>query len=145
MIMFVGVFIFKEVLCMGVEVFYVLVLILKGCGLVILVGDEGGFVFNLGLNEEGFEVIIEVIEKVGYVFGKDVVFVMDVVFLEFYDKEKGVYVLVDLGEGEKIIEEMIVFYEELVFKYLIILIEDGLDENDWDGFKKLIEVLGDKV
>ena len=70
---------------------------------------------------------------------------MDAASSEFYDKEKGVYVLADSGEGEKTTDEMIKFYEELVSKYPIISIEDGLDENDWDGFKKLTDVLGDKV
>ena len=77
--------------------------------------------------------------------GKDVVLAMDAASSEFYDKEKGVYVLADSGEGEKTTEEMIAFYESLVAKYPIISIEDGLDENDWEGTKKLTEALGDKV
>ena len=145
MIMPVGAPTFKEALRMGAEVFHALASILKGRGLATSVGDEGGFAPNLGSNEEGFEVIIEAIEKAGYVPGKDVVLAMDAASSEFYDKEKGVYVLADSGEGEKTTEEMIAFYEELVSKYPIISIEDGLDENDWDGFKKLTEVLGDKV
>ncbi|HAP5244754.1 TPA: phosphopyruvate hydratase [Enterococcus faecalis] len=145
MIMPVGAPTFKEALRMGAEVFHALASILKGRGLATSVGDEGGFAPNLGSNEEGFEVIIEAIEKAGYVPGKDVVLAMDAASSEFYDKEKGVYVLDDSGEGEKTTEEMIAFYEELVSKYPIISIEDGLDENDWDGFKKLTEVLGDKV
>ncbi|MDU5602838.1 MAG: phosphopyruvate hydratase, partial [Enterococcus faecium] len=130
---------------MGAEVFHALASILKARGLATSVGDEGGFAPNLGSNEEGFEVIIEAIEKAGYVPGKDVVLAMDAASSEFYDKEKGVYVLADSGEGEKTTDEMIKFYEELVSKYPIISIEDGLDENDWDGFKKLTDVLGDKV
>ncbi|WP_434108789.1 phosphopyruvate hydratase [Enterococcus faecalis] len=145
MIMPVGAPTFKEALRMGAEVFHALASILKGRGLATSVGDEGGFAPNLGSNEEGFEVIIEAIEKAGYVPGKDVVLAMDAASSEFYDKEKGVYFLADSGEGEKTTEEMIAFYEELVSKYPIISIEDGLDENDWDGFKKLTEVLGDKV
>lgn len=145
MIMPVGAPTFKEALRMGAEVFHALASILKGRGLATSVGDEGGFAPNLGSNEEGFEVIIEAIEKAGYVPGKDVVLAMDAASSEFYDKEKGVYVLADSGEGEKTTKEMIAFYEELVSKYPIISIEDGLDENDWDGFKKLTEVLGDKV
>ncbi|WP_434117683.1 phosphopyruvate hydratase [Enterococcus faecalis] len=145
MIMPVGAPTFKEALRMGAEVFHALASILKGRGLATSVGDEGGFAPNLGSNEEGFEVIIEAIEKAGYVPGKDVVLAMDAASSEFYDKEKGVYVLADSVEGEKTTEEMIAFYEELVSKYPIISIEDGLDENDWDGFKKLTEVLGDKV
>ena len=145
MIMPVGAPTFKEALRMGAEVFHALAAILKSRGLATSVGDEGGFAPNLGSNEEGFEVIIEAIEKSGYVPGKDVVLAMDAASSEFYDKEKGVYVLADSGEGEKTTDEMIKFYEELVSKYPIISIEDGLDENDWDGFKKLTDVLGDKV
>lgn len=145
MIMPVGAPTFKEALRMGAEVFHALASILKARGLATSVGDEGGFAPNLGSNEEGFEVIIEAIEKAGYVPGKDVVLAMDAASSEFYDKEKGVYVLADSGEGGKTTDEMIKFYEELVSKYPIISIEDGLDENDWDGFKKLTDVLGDKV
>ena len=145
MIMPVGAPTFKEALRMGAEVFHAVASILKARGLATSVGDEGGFAPNLGSNEEGFEVIIEAIEKAGYVPGKDVVLAMDAASSEFYDKEKGVYVLADSGEGEKTTDEMIKFYEELVSKYPIISIEDGLDENDWDGFKKLTDVLGDKV
>ena len=145
MIMPVGAPTFKEALRMGAEVFHALASILKARGLATSVGDEGGFAPNLGSNEEGFEVIIEAIEKAGYVPGKDVVLAMDAASSEFYDKEKGVYVLADSGEVEKTTDEMIKFYEELVSKYPIISIEDGLDENDWDGFKKLTDVLGDKV
>ena len=144
MIMPVGAPTFKEALRMGAEVFHALASILKARGLATSVGDEGGFAPNLGSNE-GFEVIIEAIEKASYVPGKDVVLAMDAASSEFYDKEKGVYVLADSGEGEKTTDEMIKFYEELVSKYPIISIEDGLDENDWDGFKKLTDVLGDKV
>src|SRR5699024_6935754 len=77
--------------------------------------------------------------------GEDVMLAMDAASSEFYDKEKGVYVLADSGEGEKTVDEMIQMYKELVEKYPIISIEDGLDENDWDGFKKLTDELGDKV
>ena len=145
MIMPVGAPTFKEALRYGAEVFHALASILKAKGLATSVGDEGGFAPNLGSNEEGFEVIIEAIEKAGYVPGKDIVLAMDAASSEFYDKEKGVYVLADSGEGEKTTEEMIAFYEELVAKYPIISIEDGLDENDWEGTKKLTEALGDKV
>ena len=145
MIMPVGAPTFKEALRMGAEVFHALASILKARGLATSVGDEGGFAPNLGSNEEGFEVIIEAIEKAGYVPGKDIVLAMDAASSEFYDKEKGVYVLADSGEGEKTTEEMIAFYEELCAKYPIISIEDGLDENDWEGTKKLTEALGDKV
>ncbi|MFY9901889.1 MAG: phosphopyruvate hydratase [Trichococcus sp.] len=145
MIMPVGAPTFKEALRMGAEVFHALASILKSKGYSTAVGDEGGFAPNLGSNEEGFEVIIEAIEKAGYVPGKDVVLAMDAASSEFYNKEKGVYDLADSGEGEKTVDEMIEFYADLCKKYPIISIEDGLDENDWEGTKKLTEVLGDKV
>ncbi|WP_314066444.1 phosphopyruvate hydratase [uncultured Vagococcus sp.] len=145
MIMPVGAPTFKEALRMGAEVFHALASILKAKGLSTAVGDEGGFAPNLGSNEEGFEVIMEAIEKAGYKPGTDVVLAMDAAASEFYDKEKGVYVLADSGEGEKTTEEMIQIYADLVAKYPLISIEDGLDENDWDGFKKMTEIMGDKV
>jgi len=145
MIMPVGAPTFKEALRMGAEVFHALASILKAKGYSTAVGDEGGFAPNLGSNEEGFEVIIEAIEKAGYVPGKDVVLAMDAASSEFYNKDKGVYDLADSGEGEKTVDEMIALYANLCEKYPIISIEDGLDENDWEGTKKLTEVLGDKV
>ena len=145
MIMPVGAPSFKEALRMGAEVFHALAAILKSKGYSTAVGDEGGFAPNLGSNEEGFEVIIEAIEKAGYVPGKDVVLAMDAASSEFYNKEKGVYDLADSGEGEKTVDEMIEFYAELCKKYPIISIEDGMDENDWDGWKLLTERLGERV
>ncbi|MDR1521596.1 MAG: phosphopyruvate hydratase [Streptococcaceae bacterium] len=145
MIMPVGASTFKEALQCGAEVFHALAAILKTRSFTTSVGDEGGFAPNLRSNEEGFEIIVEAIEKSGYVPSKDVVLAMDAASSEFYDKEKGVYVLADSGEGEKTTEEMIAYYEHLVAKYPIISIEDGLDENDWNGFKKLTDALGDKV
>src|SRR5699024_9081967 len=142
MIMPVGAPSFKEALRMGAEVFHALAGILKSRGLATSVGDEGGFAPNLSSNEEGFEVIIEAIEKAGYKPGEDVMLAMDAASSEFYNKEKGVYDLVDSGEGEKTVDEMIEIYKNLVAKYPIISIEDGLDENDWEGTKKLTEVLG---
>jgi enolase len=145
MIMPVGAPTFKEALRYGAEVFHALSAILKSRNLATSVGDEGGFAPNLSSNEEGFEVIVEAIEKAGYVPGKDVVLAMDAAASEFYDKEKGKYVLADSGEGEKTTEEMIAYYEHLVSKYPIVSIEDGLDENDWEGFKKLTDDLGSKI
>ncbi|MEC6748950.1 phosphopyruvate hydratase [Marinilactibacillus sp. XAAS-LB27] len=145
MIMPVGAPTFKEAIRMGAEVFHALAAILKSRGLATSVGDEGGFAPNLSSNEEGFEVIIEAIEKAGYKPGTDVMLAMDAASAEFYDAEKGVYNLVDSGEGEKTADEMIEIYKNLVEKYPLISIEDGLDENDWEGTKKLTEALGDKV
>jgi enolase len=145
MIMPVGAPTFKEALRWGAEVFHALAKILKGKGLSTAVGDEGGFAPNLSSNEEGFEVIIEAIKAAGLEPGKDVVLAMDAASSEFYDADKGVYVLADSGEGEKTADEMIELYASLAEKYPLISIEDGLDENDWEGTKKLTERLGDKV
>ena len=145
MIMPVGAPTFKEALRMGAEIFHALAKILKSKGYSTSVGDEGGFAPNLKSNEEGFEVIIEAIEAAGYKPGEDVRLALDSASSEFYDKEKGVYNLVDSGEGEKTSEEMVQLYADLCAKYPIISIEDGLDENDWDGHKRLTEVLGKTV
>jgi len=145
MIMPVGAPTFKEALRWGAETFHALKSILQDRGLSTAVGDEGGFAPNLSSNEEGFEVIIEAIEKAGLKPGKDVVLAMDAASSEFYDSDKEVYNLADSGEGEKTAEEMIEIYSNLVDKFPIISIEDALDENDWDGTKKLTDRLGDKV
>lgn len=145
MIMPVGAASFKEALRMGAEVFHSLKKVLKGMGLNTAVGDEGGFAPNLKSNEEAIKVILEAIEKAGYVPGKDVFLAMDVASSEFYDKKTGQYVLA--GEGGKSFDSkgLSNFYKELVDKYPIISIEDGLDENDWEGWKYLTDLLGEKV
>ena len=144
MIMPVGASTFKEAIRMGTEVFHNLAAVLKSKGLNTAVGDEGGFAPDLGSNEEALEVIIEAIEKAGYVPGKDVRLAMDVASSEFYNKETGMYDLT--SEGRSLTSaEMVSLYEELCAKYPIISIEDGLDENDWEGFKQLTEKLGKTV
>jgi enolase len=145
MIMPVGAPTFKEALRMGAEVFHALKSVLKGKGYNTAVGDEGGFAPNLGSNEEALQVILEAIEKAGYQAGKDIMLAMDVASSEFYNKDKGVYVLAGEGGKELSSAELADFYVELVDKYPIISIEDGLDENDWDGWKILTEKLGKKV
>ena len=126
----------------GAEVFHSLKKVLNEKGLATGVGDEGGFAPNLSSNSEAFELIIEAIEKAGYVPGTDVNLGIDVAASEFY--EDGMYVL--KGEGRSLTtEELINFYEELVNKYPIISIEDMVDENDWDGFRLITEKLGDKI
>ena len=128
----------------GAEVFHNLKKVLNSKGLATGVGDEGGFAPDLQSNTEGFELIMEAICKAGYEPKKDVCIAIDVAASEFYDKETGKYNLV--GEGRSLTtEELIDFYEELVTKYPIISIEDPVDENDWDGFTKVTEKLGDKV
>ena len=145
MIMPVGAPTFKEALRTGAEVFHALKAVLKGKGYNTAVGDEGGFAPNLGSNEEALEVIMTAIEKAGYVPGKDVMLAMDVASSEFYNKEKGVYVLAGEGGKELTATELADFYVGLVDKYPIISIEDGLDENDWDGWKVLTEKLGKRI
>ncbi|WP_163152047.1 phosphopyruvate hydratase [Anoxybacillus sp. MB8] len=144
MIMPVGAPNFREALRMGAEIFHSLKSVLKAKGYNTAVGDEGGFAPNLKSNEEALETIIEAIEKAGYKPGTEVMLAMDVASSELYNKETGKYHL----EGEGVVktsEEMVAWYEELVNKYPIISIEDGLDENDWAGHKLLTERLGKKV
>ncbi|NRD76477.1 phosphopyruvate hydratase [Bacillus sp. BRMEA1] len=144
MVMPVGAPNFKEALRMGAEIFHSLKSVLKAKGLNTAVGDEGGFAPNLKSNEEALQTIIEAIEKAGYKPGEEVMLAMDVASSELYNKEDGKYHLE--GEGKvKTSEEMVAWYEELCSKYPIISIEDGLDENDWEGHKLLTERLGKKV
>ncbi len=126
----------------GAEVFHTLKKVLNEKGLATGVGDEGGFAPDLQSNTEGFELIMEAIRKAGYEPGKDVCLAIDVAASEFYNDGK--YNLV--GEGRSLTtDELIDFYEELVNKYPIISIEDPVDENDWDGFTKITERLGNKI
>ncbi|QNO14386.1 phosphopyruvate hydratase [Alkalicella caledoniensis] len=142
MVMPIGAENFKEGLRMGAEIFHNLKTVLKGKGLNTAVGDEGGFAPNLESNEAALQVIIEAIEKAGYVPGKDVVLALDVAATEIY--KDGNYHL----EGEGVVktsEEMINFYADLVEKYPIISIEDGFAEDDWEGWIKFTEKLGNKI
>ncbi|QWL83366.1 phosphopyruvate hydratase [Streptococcus sp. ZB199] len=133
---------------MGAEIFHALKKILKGRGLETAVGDEGGFAPRFDGTEDGVETIIAAIEAAGYVPGKDVFIGFDCASSEFYDKERKVYDYTKFeGEGAAVrtAEEQIAYLEGLVDKYPIITIEDGMDENDWDGWKALTERLGKKV
>ncbi|MFW5841774.1 MAG: phosphopyruvate hydratase [Bacillota bacterium] len=144
MIMPVGAPTFKEALRAGAEVFHALKAVLKGKGYNTAVGDEGGFAPNLKSNEEALEVIMEAIKKAGYKPGEDIALAMDVASSEFYNKKDNNYDLA--GEGKTMsAEELTDFYGTLIDKYPIISIEDGLDENDWDGWKILTDKLGKKV
>ncbi|PJK17187.1 phosphopyruvate hydratase [Chryseomicrobium excrementi] len=144
MVMPVGAESFRQALRMGAEIFHSLKSVLKERGLNTAVGDEGGFAPNLKSNEEALVTIMEAIEKAGYKPGEEVLLAMDVAASELFNKEDGKYHL--SGEGVvKTSEEMVDFYEELCNKYPIVSIEDGLDENDWDGFKLLTERIGGKV
>ena len=135
---------FAHALQMGTEVFHSLKSVLSSKGYNTAVGDEGGFAPNLKSNEEALEIICEAIKAAGYEPGKDVYIAMDCASSEFYNKEDRKYHLD--GEGTvKTEDEMIDWLEELVNKYPIISIEDGLDENDWEGWAKLTQRLGKKV
>lgn len=132
----------KERVRIGSEVFHNLKKVLNSKGLSTGVGDEGGFAPDLNSNSEGFELIIEAINKAGYIPGKDVMLGIDVAASEFY--HDGKYELV--GENRVLsTSELVDFYVELVNKYPIITIEDPVDENDWEGFRLVTEKLGDKI
>ncbi len=144
MVMPVGAKTFKEGLRMGTEIFHNLKAVLKSKGLNTSVGDEGGFAPNLSSNEEALSTIVEAIEKAGYKAGEDILLALDVAASGMYNKDDKTYNL--KGEGRVLsVEEMVHYYEDLVEKYPIISIEDGLDEDDWDGWKLLTERLGDKI
>ena len=144
MVMPVGACCFKEALRMGAEIFHSLKAVLKGKGLNTSVGDEGGFAPNLTSNEEALATIVEAIEKAGYVPGKDVVLAIDVAATELYNPETKIYSL--SGEGRQFTQsEMVDFYEDLVNKYPIVSIEDGMNEEDWEGWILLTEKLGSRV
>lgn len=144
MIMPVGADTFREALRMGAEVFHNLKKVLKDKGLNTAVGDEGGFAPNLTTNEEAIQVIIEAIEKAGYKPGEDVKIALDVAASEFFDTDKKIYNLT--GEGvSRTAEEMVSYYEMLCGKYPVISIEDGLAEDDWEGWSLLTERLGGKI
>ena len=144
MIMPVGAENFKEALRMGAEVYHSLKKVLNEKGLSTGVGDEGGFAPNLDSNKKAFDCIIEAVKKAGLVPGEDIVLAIDAAASEFYDDDKKKYVLA--GEGKELTsEELSKFYEELVNEYPIYSIEDGLHEDDWEGWKNLTELLGDRV
>ena len=144
MILPVGAKSFREGLRMGAEVFHSLKKVLSERGLACGVGDEGGFAPNLGSNREALELIVEAIEKAGYKPGDDVRLGLDVAATEMYDKETKLYDL--KHEGKKLTaEEMVDLYEDWATNFPIITIEDGLDEEDWDGWKVLTERLGKKI
>lgn len=134
---------FKEALRMGAEVFHALRAILRDMGLSTSVGDEGGYAPNLRSNEEALQVIMKAIEKAGYRPGEDIFLCLDPAASSFY--ENGRYNLAAEKNPIKNSEEMVAFYDELVKKYPIISIEDGLAENDWEGFKLLTKKLGTKI
>ncbi len=133
---------FKEALRAGVETFHVLKELLKKNGYSTNVGDEGGFAPNLNSAKEAFDILLEAIHKAGYEPGEDILLALDAASSELYDKEKKVYRF----EGNELTsDDMIVLYEELIGTYPVISIEDGLAEDDYEGWKNLTKTLGNRV
>jgi enolase len=145
MIMPSGASSFSEAVRMGSEIFHHLKKVLKHKNYNTAVGDEGGFAPDLDSNEEAVEVILNAIEKAGYIPGDEVVIALDPATAEFYNADKGVYEFRWSDGSERSSEEMVEFWSNWVDKYPIVSIEDALDENDWDGWKKLTDAVGDKV
>lgn len=145
MILPIGAKSFKEALRYGVEIFYNLKDVLIQKGYNTGVGDEGGFAPDLKSNEEALSVIVEAICAAGYTPGEDIVLAMDVASSEFYDKEKKKYLLAGEDNKELTSAELIDFYEDLITRYPIISIEDGLAEDDWKGWEELTARIGDRV
>ena len=134
---------FAEALRMGTEVFHNLRSVLKSKGYNTNVGDEGGFAPNLKTSEEALDLLLEAIKKAGYTAGKDVYLALDSAASEFY--KDGKYVLRAEGGAKKSSDELIALYSKLLDKYPICSIEDGLSEEDWEGWKKLTKILGNKI
>ena len=143
MIMPVGASNFRQALQIGTEIFHHLKSVLKSKNYNTAVGDEGGFAPDLKSNEEALQVIVEAIEKAKYIPGDDVLIALDPASSEFY--KDGNYVLEAEAQSKKSPDEMVQFYADLCQKYPIISIEDGMAEDDWDGWKLLTEAIGDKV
>ena len=144
MIMPVGAPTFAEALRWCAEIYHTLKKVLHDAGLGGGVGDEGGFAPNFTSNEEPLAYIVKACEAAGYKPGEDIMFAMDPASTEYYDAERGVYVLA--GEGRELTsDEMVDYWEALVDKYPIISIEDGMAEEDWDGWKKLTDRIGNRV
>lgn len=135
---------FSEALRMGTEVFHHLKSVLSKKKLSTNVGDEGGFAPNLSSNVEAIEVVLQAIEKAGYKPGKDMFIAMDAASSEFYNADKKVYSFASTGD-QLTSSEMVSYWAEWVSKYPIISIEDGMEEDDWDGWKAMTESVGDKI
>jgi enolase len=136
---------FADALRMGAEVFHTLKGVLKKCGYSTAVGDEGGFAPNLKSNDEALQLILEAIQKAGYRPGEDIVLMLDPASSEFYDKEKKKYVFKKSDKSERSAAQMVEFWSDWVRQYPIRSIEDGMAEDDWEGWKMLTDALGKKV
>lgn len=136
---------FSHALRMGTEVFHHLKSVLKSNGLSTNVGDEGGFAPNIKSNHEAIEIVLQAIEKAGYKPGEDIFIAMDAASSEFYDEETKLYHF-KKSTGDKLTSaDMVAYWKEWVEKYPIISIEDGMQEDDWDGWNLLTKAIGDKV
>jgi enolase len=144
MIMPVGASSFSEALRMGAEVFHNLKAVLKSKGQSTNVGDEGGFAPNLSSNEEAIEIVIEAIGKAGFKPGEDVVIALDPAASTFYDTEKKVYKFESTNQVMST-SEMIAYWKNWVNKYPVVSIEDGLAEDDWEGWKEMTKAIGHKI
>ena len=144
MVMPLGAPTYSEGLRWGTEIYHTLKTVLKSHGYATLVGDEGGYAPALGSNAEAVEIILEAIEKAGYKPGEDIAIALDPAASEFYEEETGLYNL--RTEGKKLSSaEMVAFWKDWVEKYPIVSIEDGLAQDDWDGWKMMVEEMGDKI
>jgi len=144
MVMPLGAPTYSEALRWGTEIYHTLKSVLKAHGYATLVGDEGGYAPALGSNAEAVEIILEAIEKAGYKAGEQIVIALDPAASEFYEEDTGLYNL--RTEGKKLSSaEMVAFWKDWVEKYPIVSIEDGLAQDDWDGWKLMTEELGDKI
>ena len=145
MVMPVGASSFAEALQMGVETFHVLKSVLKAKGYNTSVGDEGGFAPDLKSNDEAIEVILEAINKTGYKVGDEIAIALDPASSEMLLKDKNVYQFFKSDKSEKSSAEMVEYYENWIKQYPIISLEDGLAEDDWEGWKLLTDKLGGKI
>ena len=143
MIVPIGASTFGQALRMGAEVFHNLKAVLKHSGYNTAVGDEGGFAPSLSCNEEALQVIVQAIEQARFKPGEDVAIALDPAASEFY--QDGRYILSSEKQSEKRPEEMVDFYADWVERYPIVSIEDGMAEADWEGWKKLTQILGEKI
>ena len=145
MVMPVGAETFAESLRMGTQIFHHLKSVLKSKGLSTNVGDEGGFAPNLRSNVEAVEIVLQAIEKAGFRPGEDVFIAMDAASSEFYDEERGLYVFKKSTGDELTSQQMSDYWKDWVSKYPINSIEDGMHEDDWDGWKLMTDAVGDKI
>lgn len=145
MVMPLGANSFSEALRMGTEIFHHLKVQLKENGYSTNVGDEGGFAPNLSSNEEAIEILLKAIKSSGYIAGSDIYIAIDAAASEFYDEKQNIYTINQLGEKKMTSLEMVDLWEDLVNKYPLISIEDGLHEDDWEGWKELTKRIGNKV